>query len=382
MNELSDFARMVPNICFSAFGIYMAHTFYKTPRKLLQCILAWLGIYIFWIIAGIPLDAIFVGNPDFPGVTHERVCMFIGPAAIVVYKYIFPQITFCNAVFCYFMVDNCMILLIILARTLSEVVCALLPLGYDFTMILIYLLLACAFLLLYRLKLLQYVRRVLDSFSGSDMKLLALFAVLAYFGTLFVTDVWAPWENISYKLLLHNFSVVLLPVCGYGLTFRIVAEHGHSKQLERHAGYDFLTGLKNRYSLFEDAKKLLNNGGGFYILLSDLDSFKKINDIYGHAIGDEYLRKFAAAASGILVSDGELYRIGGDEFVALYFGKDTEKICAEMKNGFKKSKDFPEFHGISIGSVRVSDFEELDAAIAKADELMYRDKVSKKNYAR
>ena len=87
MNEI---ARTIPNMGFAIFGIYMAHSLYKTPRKIYQCVFAWLSVYAFWIAIGIPLDAIFLNNPAFPDVTHERICMFIVPAAVLVYRYLFP----------------------------------------------------------------------------------------------------------------------------------------------------------------------------------------------------------------------------------------------------------------------------------------------------
>lgn len=39
---------------------------------------------MFWVLIGISLDALLIGNPAFPNITHERICMFIGPAAIAV----------------------------------------------------------------------------------------------------------------------------------------------------------------------------------------------------------------------------------------------------------------------------------------------------------
>ena len=55
MHELNEIARKIPNMGFAIFGIYMAHSLYKTPRKIYQCVFAWLSVYAFWIAIGIPL---------------------------------------------------------------------------------------------------------------------------------------------------------------------------------------------------------------------------------------------------------------------------------------------------------------------------------------
>lgn len=126
--------------------------------------------------------------------------MFIVPA-VLVYRYLFPQLSFANCVFSYFMVDNCLILLILFSRTLSEIICDVFSLSLNLVMIIVYLVLSAAFLLFYRLCLCRYIRGALGGFRGADMRLLAVFAVLAYFGTLFVVDVWAPWEKLTYKMV-------------------------------------------------------------------------------------------------------------------------------------------------------------------------------------
>ncbi len=47
MHELNEIARKIPNMGFAIFGIYMAHSLYKTPRKIYQCVFAWLSVYAF-----------------------------------------------------------------------------------------------------------------------------------------------------------------------------------------------------------------------------------------------------------------------------------------------------------------------------------------------
>ena len=56
------------------------------------------------------------------------------------------------------------------------------------------------------------------------------------------------------------------------------------------------------------------------MLLFDLDRFKSINDRFGHAVGDEALKLFAATAGGVMRSDDIFGRIGGEEFAAIVAG--------------------------------------------------------------
>lgn len=271
-----------------------------------------------------------------------------------------------------------MILLIVLSRIVSESLCAFFPLSHNAVMIMVYLSFAAVFLVVYKCKLQSYIRCALDGFSGGNVRILAIFALMAYFGMLFVTDVWAPWNKLTLNFAMLNISAVVVPLCGYGLAFRIANEHGRVLRLEHKIGYDCLTGLKNRYSMYKDAQEfMLRTSGGLHVLFLDLDSFKSINDTYGHSAGDEYLRRFARKGLQIIGDDGGFYRLGGDEFVALYCGNDVDSICRKMEEGFEGSNLCPAFVGISIGKTTVYKFEEFENAVFEADKAMYDVKFNK-----
>ena len=380
MHELSDAARSFVNMGFAATGIFMAHSFYKTPRKVWQAVFAWLAVYVFWILIGIPLDGLLLNNSAFPNMTHERICMFIGPAAVFVYQYLFPQLSFSNSVFCYFMVDNCAILLILLSRTLSETLCSLFPCSYNVLLIVFYTVALTIFLTVYLTKLKKAVVCVLDEFGKNDMRLMAVFAVLSYFAGLFIVDVWAPWDKMTFKDILRNLAVVLVSVCGYGLAFKIASEHSRAQSFESSIGYDYLTGIKNRTGLFRDAQKFfLHSKSSLRIIFIDLDDFKRINDRFGHNTGDEYLRRFAEYSNDVLEGSGELYRLGGDEFLALCGSGFSDELCNCIERGFENDDGFPRFLGASIGVAVASDFSDLGRAIAEADKNMYKAKSDKKS---
>ena len=80
------------------------------------------------------------------------------------------------------------------------------------------------------------------------------------------------------------------------------------------AFYDALTGVLSRRALEQEFLKL---GNRYVVGMIDLDHFKRINDNYGHNIGDEVL-KMTASVMKKTVGEGKIFRYGGEEFVALY----------------------------------------------------------------
>lgn len=87
------------------------------------------------------------------------------------------------------------------------------------------------------------------------------------------------------------------------------------------ASTDALTGLNNRRGFDEQLKKMLNDrrrtGQGFSLIMADMDHFKKINDSYGHLVGDKVLKAFSALLQGKTRESDFVARYGGEEFVII-----------------------------------------------------------------
>lgn len=153
------------------------------------------------------------------------------------------------------------------------------------------------------------------------------------------------------------------------------------KGLKKNASTDQLTGLLNKVSSQIELTKLCKKSIGALMMI-DLDSFKLVNDIYGHAMGDQILINFADILRSAVRPTDILGRLGGDEFVAFCQGvHDEQSIAAKSKfinerivDAAKKlmGEDMNIPLGASIGCVFVpmsgTDFAEL---YHKADKALY-----------
>ncbi|MEU4492276.1 EAL domain-containing protein [Streptomyces sp. NBC_00210] len=104
-------------------------------------------------------------------------------------------------------------------------------------------------------------------------------------------------------------------------------------RLRYEATHDALTGLPNRTLFFERLEKALSGGEGsrFGLCYLDLDGFKAINDSLGHATGDRLLVEVADRLQSCATAPGEMVaRIGGDEFVALTTGPETQREVDDL----------------------------------------------------
>ncbi len=185
--------------------------------------------------------------------------------------------------------------------------------------------------------------------------------------------------RVQRKIDLAMISFALLvTILGLFLTTKI-------KKQEYHASYDYLTGLRNRYSLFE----FFNDSSPkeYTVFFIDLNKFKIINDTYGHEIGDEILIEVAKRLKGVFSLDG-LYRFGGDEFIGLIEKKhstteDTIKVIDATIIEVKKMMSEPILDsynrshvvGLSMGVVSANvGLGDWNVLINLADDLMYDSK--------
>jgi diguanylate cyclase (GGDEF)-like protein len=150
------------------------------------------------------------------------------------------------------------------------------------------------------------------------------------------------------------------------------------------AAGDELTGIPNRRHILELARIILadrRSRGRLWIALLDIDYFKRVNDTYGHAVGDAALRIFAQNCREQLREHDHVGRFGGEEFLLLVEGGSDAALAAifERLRAGLLAKPVPgmastERLSFSMGGGWVSELSDLDAAIARVDAALYRAK--------
>ncbi|MCU1347250.1 MAG: hypothetical protein JWO56_280 [Acidobacteria bacterium] len=145
--------------------------------------------------------------------------------------------------------------------------------------------------------------------------------------------------------------------------------------LQQLADRDPLTGLANRRALPELFRSIA--GAEATLLFFDFDGFKQINDVYGHQVGDDCLRRFATALQERFAQHGSVIRYGGDEFLVVVRDLPELLIVSRLDNlraSLRKRSDTgPPIH-FSVGRAPVAAGEEPEAALRAADDAMYADK--------
>lgn len=141
---------------------------------------------------------------------------------------------------------------------------------------------------------------------------------------------------------------------------------------------DVLTLAFNRGCFYDDAVRNYSRLKG--VISIDLNDLKKLNDNNGHACGDTALCTVVSTIKKVLPYGCNLYRTGGDEFMILCFRHeqdDLEKLVATMRNEIKQTP-----YTCSFGLAMLEENEDLDQVCARADTLMYEDKIRIKGSAR
>lgn len=174
-----------------------------------------------------------------------------------------------------------------------------------------------------------------------------------------------------------------------------VSDITERKQIERKlrdaAATDFLTGLPNRRQVMGHMEQELARiqrelDAVATVLMFDLDHFKAVNDSYGHAVGDEVLRAFAAQAQAILRNADIIGRWGGEEFLLLLPetppGEPTVGV-ARLRAHLAATEVCSQLPGLRVafssGFARYAEGEPIDQTIERADRALYAAKSAGRN---
>jgi diguanylate cyclase (GGDEF)-like protein/PAS domain S-box-containing protein len=164
----------------------------------------------------------------------------------------------------------------------------------------------------------------------------------------------------------------------------------HLDQLKKEASEDVLTGVANRkymQAIIESKiREYKTVGVPFGLSFIDIDDFKRINDTYGHEIGDEILKLLVKTVGSSLRKHDRIGRWGGEEFIILLTDIDqdglalvSEKIRQLVENSKLRLPDQELSVTISMGSSKVCEDDTVDSLVQRCDQLMYQSKKTGKN---
>ena len=183
----------------------------------------------------------------------------------------------------------------------------------------------------------------------------------------------------------HTFSLLTSVIfyCLQGVFYLLMFAEDITKTIHEEAQHDHLSGALNRRGM-EDAlaaelARIRRTGATFAVLLMDVDHFKSVNDRFGHAAGDEALRRVARGITSTIRAYDLLARFGGDEFLLLMpsangdqamqtASRIREAVRLETANGPGGSLT------LSIGVTCCCGDEEAAALISRADKALYEAK--------
>ena len=194
------------------------------------------------------------------------------------------------------------------------------------------------------------------------------------------------WRNNTLIITVSTiFTAITLLLSGLTRVWLVSKENKNKFQIL--ARTDSLTGIYNRYGFDESAEKMMdkNPKAHFVAALLDIDDFKFINDIYGHAYGDKALKSLADSMKTFFPSDALLGRNGGDEFCILlqnHTCEDAKELLQQFtglpKTFSYKGKEQP--FNISLGYAEYPTFADSRSQLIRcADAALYAIKLHGKN---
>jgi diguanylate cyclase (GGDEF)-like protein len=174
--------------------------------------------------------------------------------------------------------------------------------------------------------------------------------------------------------------------------FSVFLDRAHMyKRLQRMSITDGLTGIANRRHFIERFRleflRSMRNGYPISVLMIDIDHFKKVNDTYGHLVGDEILSATARTLAQQLREIDFLARFGGEEFVIFLpetgcdgAAKVAERIRGAVERSEYKAYDEKLHVTVSVGTATYpQDGDDKDVLIERADAALYRAKQQGRN---
>lgn len=188
-------------------------------------------------------------------------------------------------------------------------------------------------------------------------------------------------ETIGY-IMATNFDATstenikdILGVTSFILAAEI-SNHQLFKKMKILSDTDLLTGLYNRNAMNNRVTDIVSGinpiSGDYGVIFVDLNGLKTVNDTDGHIAGDELL-KSAACMLRDTFPEGEIFRVGGDEFLILQTGETEEEFNRLVEN-LKAASEASDTVKLAVGTCFCDAHLDIRKAMHDADERMYQDK--------
>lgn len=169
--------------------------------------------------------------------------------------------------------------------------------------------------------------------------------------------------------------------------FDITIQKKAEELLKDIAVTDELTGLYNRHYLYsrinEEIERSDRSNEPMSIMILDIDKFKRVNDTWGHPVGDEVLKETAEITKSMIRKDDILVRLGGEEFLVLMPQTDTmeavsvaEKVRKALENNIHPTVGT---FTASFGVAERNKSEGFKSLYKRADDALYRAKETGRN---
>lgn len=234
-----------------------------------------------------------------------------------------------------------------------------------------------------------FVIKAIFYYDKSDVKLFLIISTIVFLASIILEYAFSAMVNRSYQgLIICTLRIVSACCLAFPLSSEYIKRQMkqiQQKEIDMYMNIDVLTGCLNRrkyenYIHNEENYKNIQTS----IIFADINSLKRINDYFGHSEGDKIIKYCGRCLLNNCPSNSNIYRIGGDEFVAIFENTSAVNLnylIKSLKENFKDNSPF--CSTISMGGITVKAKNEAEflSAIKKADELMYRDKINKDNYS-
>lgn len=203
-------------------------------------------------------------------------------------------------------------------------------------------------------------------------------------------------QNIQTFILLNLLTLTLFLISLYWIlrtykqrilnaTQALKVSENRQQLFKKHSEKDSLTGALNRRAWQKDLRKLINQtpANQHAIIFLDIDHFKRVNDDYGHLVGDKVLKQLTQNIKHKFRAHDQFYRWGGEEFALILEDMSLEQGIQKAEEIRKNIElgQWPENLMItaSIGITSIKEGDTVEALQTRMDELMYQAKSNGRN---